>query len=234
MPNSNLGKLVVAIDGPAGAGKSTVAQKVADALGCLYLDTGAMYRAVTWLALQNSLDIEDTDAIVALANETRIEIKPKDETSGGRVRVYVNGKEITKEIRMPEVSAFVSPVSTIAGVRKTLLEQQRKIATTGGAVLEGRDIGTAVLPNADVKIYLTASADVRTHRRINDLAQLGQQLDYDSVLKDIRRRDEIDSTRKVDPLRKADDAIEVDTDHLSIEEVVEAILQICRDKFQSS
>jgi len=218
--------LQVAIDGPAGAGKSTVAKKVADLLGYLYIDTGAMYRAITWLALERKLQMSDREAISTLAAHARIELKPGDSPQQN-LCILVNGKEITKEIRTPEVTRLVSAVAAIPSVRQHLVEQQRVLAEAGGVVLDGRDIGTVVLPDADLKIFLTASADVRAKRRMAELSVAGEQVDYQLLLKQIIERDQKDTNRVIAPLRMADDAILILTDNMTIDEVVSHVVKLC-------
>lgn len=206
---------VVAIDGPAGSGKSTVARKLADALELEYLDTGAMYRSVTFAALANGIDPDDEDKVAALARDVRINLQ-----SDGSV--LVDGVDATTQIRGPEVSRSVSTVAANQEVRSEMVSRQREWARRrGGGVLEGRDIGTVVFPAARLKIYLTAQPEVRAARRAREVTDL----DYDSVAADLARRDEYDSTRRHDPLREADDAVIVDTSELSIDEVVALLVE---------
>lgn len=213
-------KLIIAIDGPAGSGKSTTAKLLAKKLGYLYIDTGAMYRAVTLYAIKNNL-LDDEKKIIDLANQLNIELKFED----GQTKVSVNGKDVTEEIRSLEVNQNVSPVSKIEGVRKILVQKQKEMGKNGGVVMEGRDITTVVFPNADVKIYLTASIDERAKRRALEFAQKGQQVDIEQVKQNILDRDRIDSSRDVSPLKKSPDAVEIDTSNLSIEQQVEQILE---------
>jgi len=213
-------KLIIAIDGPAGSGKSTTAKLLAKKLGYLYIDTGAMYRAVTLYAIKNNL-LDDEKKIIDLAKQLDIELKFED----GQTIVSVNGKDVTEEIRSLEVNQNVSPVSRIEGVRKILVQKQKEMGKNGGVVMEGRDITTVVFPNADVKIYLTASIDERARRRALEFAQKGQQVDIEQVKQNILDRDRIDSSRDVSPLTKSPDAIEIDTSNLSIEQQVEQILE---------
>lgn len=219
--------LQIAIDGPAGAGKSTVAKKVADALGYLYIDTGAMYRAATWLVLKNNVNLVDESAIVATVEKAKIELKPGD--SHEKIHVFVDGQEVTKEIRSQNITKLVSPLSAIGAVREQLVEQQREMALAGGVVLDGRDIGTVVLPDANVKIFLTASADVRARRRLAELKELGETADYNSLLKEIVERDQRDSNREIAPLRMADDAILILSDNMTVDEVVAHIIKLALD-----
>jgi cytidylate kinase len=213
-------KLIIAIDGPAGSGKSTTAKLLAKKLGYLYIDTGAMYRAVTLYAIKNNL-LDDEKKIIDLANQLNIELKFED----GQTKVSVNGKDVTEEIRSLEVNQNVSPVSKIEGVRKILVQKQKEMGKNGGVVMEGRDITTVVFPNADVKIYLTASIDERAKRRALEFAQKGQHVDIEQVKQNILDRDRIDSSRDVSPLTKSPDAVEIDTSNLSIEQQVEQILE---------
>lgn len=212
-------KLIIAIDGPAGSGKSTTAKLLAKKLGYLYIDTGAMYRAVTLFAIKNNI-LNDENKIIELASELDIELKLED----GITKVFVNGKDVSDEIRSLEVNQNVSPVSKIEGVRKILVEKQKQIGKNGGVVMEGRDITTVVFPNADVKVFLTASIDERARRRALEFAQKGQDVDIEKVKQNILERDRIDSSRSVSPLTKSPDAIEVDTSNLTIEEQVDLIL----------
>jgi cytidylate kinase len=216
--------LRVALDGPAGAGKSTVAKRVAKALGLTYVDTGAMYRAITWKALQQGIEPTDEQTLTDLANQVRIEFKP---TETGQ-DVFLDGVDITEAIRSLEVTNAVSAVSAVSGVREAMVDLQRDIARRTGVVMDGRDIGTVVLPDADVKIWLTASVEERAQRRYQELTGKGQTVDYEQLKLDIARRDEYDSSREHSPMKKAEDAVEVDTTGLSIDQVIDRILHICR------
>ncbi|MCK4451832.1 MAG: (d)CMP kinase [Anaerolineae bacterium] len=211
---------IIAIDGPAASGKSTIGELLAQRLGYLYLDTGAMYRAVTWLALQQGIDIADEEAITALAERVEINITRPTADDGRQYTVYANGRDVTWEIRRPEVDANVSPVSAYPGVRQALTDQQRRIGRRGRIVMMGRDIGTVVLPEADLKIYLAATAEERARRRHREILERGEEADFEEVLVAMRRRDKIDSEREAAPLRPADDAIIIDTTRLSIAEVL--------------
>jgi cytidylate kinase len=213
----------IAIDGPAASGKSTIGGLLAERLGYLYLDTGAMYRAVTCAALQKGLDVSDEEAISALARTLSIEIARPEENDGRQYTVLTDGEDVTWQIRNPEVDRHVSAVSAYARVRKALTEQQRRIARQGSVVMVGRDIGTVVIPDADLKIYLNASPEVRARRRHLEMLARGEEADYESILRDMRRRDWIDSQREVAPLRAAKDAVRVDTDNLSIAEVFSVV-----------
>jgi cytidylate kinase len=212
---------IIAIDGPAASGKSTLGHKLAQVLGYLYFDTGVMYRAITWLALKQGLEISDELAITRLAESTKIDVCPPSIQDGRSYDVIVDKQDITWDIRLPEVDRNVSPVSAYAGVRKALSAQQRRIGLGGNVVMVGRDIGTVVLPEADLKIYLDASAEVRAHRRYEELRQRGELADYDVILQIIRERDQIDSNRKVAPLRPAEDAHILCSDGLDANQVLE-------------
>ncbi len=211
----------ITIDGPAASGKSTLGHKLAQALGYLYFDTGVMYRAVTWLALQQGLDIGDEVAITALAEHVQIDVLSPSIDDGRAYTVIVDGQDITWDIRRPEVEAYVSPVSAYPGVRQALSDQQRRIGKRGRVVMVGRDIGTVILPNADLKIYLDASVEERARRRFKELRGRGEPADYNDILQSMRRRDQIDSQRKVAPLRPAEDAIILCSDGLDADQVLE-------------
>lgn len=212
----------VAIDGPASAGKSTVAKIIAKKLSFVYIDTGAMYRACTVIARNHNLDYGDEAGILKAIDEDGIELKSEN----GEQKVYSDGKDISLEIRTPEISANVSQVSALAGVRKKMVDLQRKMAGQTDVIMDGRDIGTTVLPNADVKIFLVASAKSRAQRRLLDFKERGIETDQtvEEIEKDIAARDYKDSHRKISPLKKADDAIEIDTTSMTIDEVVDEIL----------
>lgn len=214
---------IIAVDGPAASGKSTLGQRLAQALEYLYFDTGVMYRAITWLALHDGVPIDDEAAITALAENTPVEVLPPSTADGRAYDVLVNGQDVTWEIRQPEVDANVSPVSAYAGVRKALSAQQRRIGLRGRVVMVGRDIGTVVLPEADLKIYLDASAEERARRRYEELCARGQPADYEQILAAMRKRDQIDSTRQVAPLRAAEDAVLLDSDGLDADQVLERV-----------
>jgi cytidylate kinase len=219
----------IAIDGPAASGKSTAGGGLAQRLGYLYLDTGAMYRAVTWEALKRGLDIADEQAVTELAQTLEIEIAKPETEDGRQYTVLADGEDVTWQVRRPEVDAFVSPVSAYPGVRRALVEQQRRIGQRGRVVMVGRDIGTVVLPNADLKIYLDASAEVRARRRYLELLERGDDADYDEILKAMQLRDEIDSHREVAPLKAAEDAIRIDTDNLGIDEVLDVLEKLVEE-----
>ena len=219
---------IIAIDGPAASGKSTLGLRLANALGYLFFDTGIMYRAVTWLALQRGIDVRDEAAVAALAEKTQIEVAPASRPDGRAGDVLVEGTDITWETRLPEVEANVSIVSAYRGVRSALSQQQRRIGQRGHIVMVGRDIGTVVLPEADLKIYLDASAEQRAKRRYDEIIARGAQADYNEILSKVIERDRIDSTRDVAPLKAAEDAIVLDSDKLDADEVFERVLALCR------
>lgn len=221
-------QLQIAIDGPAGAGKSTLAREVASRLNYLYIDTGAMYRAAAWLAIKKHLTLDEPDAIVEAVSNSHMVLWPPDEESAGRIRVYMDDEDITTKIRTKEVTNLVSPLSAIPELREIMVERQRQIAGACGSVLDGRDIGTVVLPNADIKIFLVASPAVRALRRQKELAQMGVTVDLDVLQKEIEQRDYQDSTRAVAPLRAAEDSITIDTDDMTIEQVVDRVLSLCK------
>ena len=211
---------IIAIDGPASAGKSTIAGLLAEQLSYTYFDTGVMYRAVTWVALERGLDIADEETITALAEKIKIDVTRPVVDDGRQYTVYADGTDVTWQIRRPEVDANVSPVSAYPGVRAALTAQQRRIGQRGRIVMVGRDIGTVVLPDADLKLYIDASVEERARRRYLEIRERGEPAEYEEILKAMHRRDKIDSEREAAPLRPADDAIIVDTDGLSIEQVL--------------
>ena len=210
----------IAIDGPAASGKSTIGELLARRLGYLYFDTGVMYRAVTWAALERGIPIEDEPAVTALAEQLRIDVTPPTSGDGRQYTVLADGVDVTWAIRTPEVNASVSPVSAYPGVRRALVAQQRRVAAGGRVVMVGRDIGTVVLSDADLKIYLDAEVEERARRRWREIGARGEETDYEPVLVSMRRRDEIDSHREVSPLCAAEDAVVLDTTNLGIEEVL--------------
>ena len=216
----------ITIDGPAASGKSTIGELLARRLGYLHLDTGAMYRAVTWVALEQGIDIADEEAITALAESIVINITRPTVDDGRQYTVHANGQDVTWQIRRPEVDANVSPVSAYPGVRQALTDQQRQIGQRGRIVMVGRDIGTVVLPEADLKIYLEATVEERAYRRHREILDRGEESDYEEVLAAMRRRDNIDSEREAAPLRPADDAVIIDTTELSIAEVLARVEEL--------
>ena len=213
--------LIIAIDGPAGSGKSTSAKLIAKKLGYVYIDTGAMYRAITYLALENEA-IKDESRIIELARNCKIDLNYED----GKVIVLLDDRNVSKEIRSANVNSHVSDVSKISEVRKVLVEKQREMGAKGkGVVMEGRDIGTVVFPNADVKIFLTASLDIRANRRTKEYNETGSKVLVDDIKSNLSNRDKIDSSRNDSPLTKASDAVEVDTTNVTIDEQVNIILE---------
>ncbi|HBB31026.1 MAG TPA: cytidylate kinase [Cyanobacteria bacterium UBA8803] len=221
---------IVAIDGPAGAGKSTVTRHVAKALGLMHLDTGAMYRAVTWRVLKEGLDLKDEPAIAELVSQSQIYLTA-DDLGGFGVRVWIDGEEVTEEIRSLEVTARVSAIAALPAVRQELVKQQQRLGCQGGLVAEGRDIGTHVFPDAELKIFLTASIQERARRRQQDLKHLKQgDVSLEQLEQDLQNRDLYDSNRAVAPLRKAADAIEIQTDGLTVAEVTKQIVSLYHEK----
>jgi cytidylate kinase len=214
----------IAIDGPASSGKSTLAQMIAKKLGYLYFDTGVMYRAVTYAALEKGVPIDNEPAVVKIAEQIRIDILPASKKDGRKFDVRIDGKDATWKIREKAVEEYVSPVSTYDGVRKAMTAQQRQIGLRGRVVMAGRDIGTVVLPDADLKIFLQASPEVRARRRYLENKKLGKKSDYEEILNAIQKRDTIDSSRKIAPLVPAEDAILINTDHLSIRRLVSQVM----------
>lgn len=214
--------LVIAIDGPAGAGKSTLAKLLAKELKYKYLDTGAMYRAVTWVALEKGIDIKNTNKLTELANQINIKFLTPDKK--GVSPILVNGTEITKEIRKPLVNKNVSYVARVKGVREAMVRIQRRFAKAGGIIIDGRDIGSRVVPDADFKFFVTASLEERARRRYNELKDNNINITMDEVKKEIALRDKIDSEREISPLIKTEDAILIDTTNLSIDEALRRVL----------
>lgn len=216
----------IAIDGTVASGKSTIGGLLAERLGYTYLDTGAMYRAVTWVALEEGIDIADEEAITGLAESVEINITLPTVDDGRQYTVYADGQDVTWQIRRAEVNANVSPVSAYPGVRKALTDQQRQIGGQGRIVMVGRDIGTVVLAEANLKIYLDAIVEERARRRYREILERGEEADYEEVLAAMRRRDKIDSEREAAPLRPAGDAIIIDTTELSIAEVLAKVEEL--------
>ncbi|MCH7746106.1 MAG: (d)CMP kinase [Chloroflexi bacterium] len=210
----------IAIDGPVASGKTVVGRLIAQRLGCRFLDTGIMYRAVTWVALSRGVGLEDDEALAGLATSLEMRLVPGEAGD----RLLVDGEDVTDFLREPEVDRGVSQVSAVSGVRRALVEQQRAIASEGSIVMLGRDIGTVVLPKADVKVFLTASVEVRARRRYRELQENGSDISYEQVVSDLERRDRIDRERAASPLRPADDATQIDTDNLGVEEIAKRIL----------
>lgn len=214
--------ICITIDGPAGAGKSTVARMLARRLGFAYIDTGAMYRALTLKALRAGVDLRDEETLSRIAAAARLEVATDAE---GQARVYLDGEEVTTDIRSPEVSRSVSLVARAGGVRKELVRRQREMARNGNVVMEGRDAGTVVLPEAQFKFYLTATVEERARRRLAELREKGLELNLDRVAAEIEERDRLDSSREVSPLRPAHDAQIIDCSQMGAEEVVRVILE---------
>lgn len=222
--------LIVAIDGPAGSGKSTVTHLLARRLSYVHIDTGALYRAIALKAIENHLDLDDGKAIGKLAEKSKLEFKWIISSDGvERCQVFIDKTNASAKIRNPEVSMAASKISAYAQVRDALLGLQRKLGEKGGVVLEGRDIGTVIFPNAHIKFFLTASLEMRSRRRQIELEEKGNYLDFEEIKKQVLTRDKQDSERKASPLKKADDAIEVDTTKLTIEQVVDKLeLEVLR------
>lgn len=216
----------IAIDGPAGAGKSSVAKKVARELNAIYLDTGAMYRAVGLYMMRKGVDMKDAAQVILHMNEAQVDVRYE----GGDQHVLLNGEDVSKAIRENEVSAAASAVSAVAEVRKMLVARQQEIARQQSVVMDGRDIGTHVLPDATLKVYLTAAAEERARRRMNELRRKGQTVDFDQLLREINQRDWDDSHREASPLRQAEDAVLVDSSRMTLAEVVQRILSLARER----
>lgn len=219
---------IIALDGPAASGKSTLGNKLANSLGYLFFDTGIMYRAITWIALQRDMNLKDEAAVTDLAQKAQIDIRPPSKSDGRPCDVVIGDKDVTWDMRGSEVDANVSVVSAYAGVRQALSEQQRRIGLRGRVVMVGRDIGTVVLPEADLKVYLDASAEERAKRRYDELIARGEKADYDEILRKVIERDRIDSTRAVAPLRPADDAVIIDSDKMDVEQVFSKVMELCK------
>jgi len=219
---------VIAIDGPAASGKSTIGLRLARELGYLFFDTGVMYRAVTWLALERGEGVREEAAVTALAEQAQIDVAPASKSDGRVCDVFINGRDVTWEIRTRRVDANVSIVAAYAGVRRALSRQQKRIGQRGKIVMVGRDIGTVVLPDADLKIYLDATAQERARRRYEEIVARGGTPDYDAILERVIERDRIDSTRDVAPLRAAEDAVVLRSDNLSADEVFEQVLALVK------
>ncbi len=217
----------VAIDGPAGAGKSTIAKAAAKELGFIYVDTGALYRAVAYNAVKTGA-IDDEQKIINMLDSTKVELKYVN----GVQAVYLNGEDVSAFIRTPEISMSASKVSAIPQVRAFLLNLQREIASTNNVIMDGRDIATVVLPNADVKIFLFASPECRAERRYKELIEKGESVSFDDVLKDVNQRDYQDSHREIAPLKPSDDSIMADTSELSLQESIDLIVNTIKEKIQ--
>lgn len=218
--------MIIAIDGPAGAGKSTIAKLIAKQLGLVYIDTGAMYRAVGLKAKRNNIACSEQEKIAEMLKNTEVELKNEN----GATAVYLDGENVSTEIRLPEISRMASDISAVPVVRYAMVEMQRSMANKTDTILDGRDIGTFVLPNADVKIFLTASVEERAERRYKELIARGENVKREDVRSDIEKRDYNDSHRALAPLKKADDATEVDTTGMTINQVCEKIISLVRNK----
>ncbi|MEE0954521.1 MAG: (d)CMP kinase [Eubacterium sp.] len=217
----------IAIDGPAGAGKSTIAKKVAETLGYLYVDTGAMYRAMGMFFLEKGTKTEAEEEVLQTVKEADIDFRRQNDDSW---HVYLNGRDVSGEIRTEQAGMMASNVAVLSPVRAKLVELQQRIASRENVVMDGRDIGTVVLKNAALKIYLTASVEVRADRRVGELKEKGMDPDAEKIKKEIRARDEQDMNRKISPLRQADDAVLLDTSDMTIEEAVNAVLELARER----
>lgn len=223
-------QISVAIDGPSGAGKSTLARQAAQALGFLYVDTGAIYRTVALACSRNGVSPQHPEQVAALLPDLKIDL---DYGADGVQRMLLNGEDVSDQIRTPEISMLTSAVSALPEVRAFLLEKQRELARTRNVIMDGRDIGTVVLPQATVKIYLTADAEARAQRRCAELREKGMDVSFEDVLRDVRERDENDSNRKVSPLRRAEDARLVDTTLLDLEQSLEVLISVIREGMAS-
>lgn len=218
----------IAIDGPAASGKSTIAELLAEYLGYLYFDTGVMYRAVTLEALRQLSGVQNEQEVTALAEQISIDVLPPSKEDGRKFDVLVNGQDVTPLLRTSQVNQSVSIVSAYPGVRTAMTERQRDISRRGRVVMVGRDIGTVVIPDAELKIYLEASLEERARRRYQEEIRLGRTVSYDDILASLQGRDRIDSSRQVAPLKPAEDAVIIDTDHLSIEQVFEKVKSLLK------
>ena len=225
--------MIIAIDGPSGAGKSTVAKAVAKRLGFACLDTGAMYRSVAWMALDRGISLQDEQGCAEIARNEAIEFT----TLPGEIvpsKVSIGGIDVTQAIRTSDIDKAVSPVSALPAVREALVAQQQRIGRAGNYVVEGRDIGTVVFPDAEVKVFLTASPEERAHRRVRQNADRGYgSIDYDEVLADIIRRDEVDSSRSTSPLRPAEDSVQIDSTAFYIEQVIDTICELAQSRMDA-
>ncbi len=218
--------IAVAIDGPVGAGKSSIAKECAKRLGFIYVDTGALYRCIGLFCDRNGVNIDDTSRVEAALSHITLDVKIKN----GTQHVYLNGYDVSEEIRLPEISMAASKVSAIPAVREYLLQFQRDMAASQNVIMDGRDIGTVVLPNAEVKIYLTADAEVRAKRRYDELIAKGNNVTFESVLADLNQRDHNDMTREIAPLKQADDAVLADTTKLDFDSSCDLLIGIIKEK----
>ena len=219
-------KLIVAIDGPAGAGKSTVAKRLAKELGYTYMDTGAMYRAFAWKVKQGAIDLEDEKKLREVLRRTNVELSERE----GNLKVLLDGRDVSSEIRSPELSQWASKISALGPVRERMVELQRAMGARGGMVVEGRDIGTVVFPQAEVKIFLTAGPEERAKRRFAELEGQGKQVSLDETMEEMKQRDRRDQKRALAPLRRAEDAVAIDSTTHSVDEVMERIMQEIKKK----
>jgi len=224
-----MGKIAIAIDGPAGSGKSTTAREVARRLNYVYVDTGAMYRAIALKTVEKKVNVADVDAVVELARNTAVRLLPHPD----RTHIEVDGADRSSDIRTPEVTARVSAVATLPGVRTILVEKQRAMADEGGIVMDGRDIGTVVLPQAQLKVFMVADNRERARRRVLEYKQQGKDVPLDEVLAEITARDKADSERETSPLKKADDAVELDTTGLTLDAQFDLVEKLAREKISS-
>ncbi len=215
-------KIIIAIDGPAASGKSTTAREVAGRLGYTYIDSGAMYRAVTLRALRENIAADDDEKITALARKIQLKFKK----NSSKTIIYMDGEDVSDKIRTPQIDQNISPVAANPRIRSIMVEKQREIGRHGGVVMDGRDIGTVVFPTADLKIFMKASVKERALRRLKELEQKGLNMDFNKVVADIKYRDQQDISRNFGPLKKADDAIEIDTTQLTVEEQIEKIMTL--------
>lgn len=222
-------KLIVAIDGPAGAGKSTVAKRLAKELGYTYMDTGAMYRAFAWKARQGGVDLEDEEKLREVLRRTNVELLDRE----GTPRVLLDGRDVTSEIRTPELSQWASKISALGPVRERMVELQRAMGARGGMVVEGRDIGTVVFPQAEVKIFLTAGPEERAKRRFAELQSQGKQVSLDETMEEMKERDRRDQERALAPLRRAEDAVAIDSTAYGVDEVMERIMREIKNKMST-
>ncbi len=218
--------IIIAVDGPSGAGKSTLSRALSKRLGYLEIDTGAMYRAMAWLARESGLDLADEQAVQEFARNARVELRQEN----GATRVMVNGRDVTGEIRSPEISMLTSRISSLRPVREAMLTLQRRIGEKGGVILDGRDIGTVVFPDAELKFFLSASSEERGRRRFLELQAKGEQISLEETIQSVRQRDRQDSERELAPLRQADDAIPIDSTGLTIDQVVALMEQAFRQR----
>lgn len=219
-------KLIVAIDGPVGSGKSTLARRVAELMGYVYVDTGAMYRAVALKALRRGLSLDASEELIALARDTRVDLRMQ----GGAQRVFLDNEDVTTAIRTPEMSQAASKIAVVAGVREVLVTEQRRAGKHGGVVMEGRDIGSVVFPNADLKVFLTASAEVRAQRRWREHIQKGETADLAQTLAEVHERDRRDSGRASSPLVRTADAVVVDSTAMEPEEAARLVVMLAREQ----